>query len=92
MLSVAYQSDAAWNESFWKREDFDRLLKEARGELDTAKRKEMYAELQRMVSEDGGEVIPMFNNFLFGSQDSINGFVEAPVLTGLRVAEQVWLA
>ena len=92
MLSVAYQSDAAWNESFWKREDFDKLLAQARGELDFDKRKEMYAELQRMIWEDGGEVIPMFNNFLFGSVDNLHGFVEAPVLTGLRVAEQVWFA
>ena len=82
----------AWNESFWKREDFDKLLREARGELDFDKRKAMYADLQRMVSEDGGEVIPMFNNFLFGSVDNLHGFVEAPVLTGLRVAEQVYFA
>jgi peptide/nickel transport system substrate-binding protein len=92
MLSVAYQSDAAWNESFWKREDFDKLLRQARGELDFDRRKAMYADLQRMVSEDGGEVIPMFNNFLFGAVDNLHGFVEAPVLTGLRVAEQVYFA
>jgi peptide/nickel transport system substrate-binding protein len=92
MLSVAYQSDAAWNESFWKREDFDKLLKQARGELDFEKRKQMYAELQRMVWEDGGEVIPMFNNYMYGAQENLNGFVQAPVLTGLRVAEQVWFA
>ena len=92
MLAVAYQSDAAWNESFWRREDFDRLLREARGTLDVEKRKELYAELQRMIWEDGGEVIPMFNNYLFGAQENLNGFVEAPVLTGLRVAEQVWFA
>ncbi len=67
MLSVAYQSDAAWNESFWKREAFDQLLKQARAELDTGKRKQMYHDLQLMVHEDGGEVIPMFNNFLFGA-------------------------
>ncbi len=92
MLSVAYQSDAAWNESFWKRPAFDQLLKQARGELDLTKRKQMYADLQRMIWEDGGEIIPMFNNFLFGSVDNLNGFVEAPVLTGLRVAEQVWFS
>jgi len=90
MLSVAYQSDAAWNETYWKREDFDTLLKEARGELDTAKRKEMYAELQRMVHDDCGEIIPMFNNYLYGAADNLEGFVPAPVLTGLRVAEQVY--
>jgi hypothetical protein len=34
----------------------------------------------------------MFNNYLYGAQDNLNGFVEAPVLTGLRVAEQVWFS
>ena len=49
-----------------------------------------------MVWEDGGEIIPMFNNYLFGAQDNLSGFVEAPVLTGpagrraglLRLAER----
>ncbi len=90
MLSVAYLSDAAWNESFWYREDFDQLVRQARAELDVAKRKQMYHDLQMMVYETGGEIIPMFNNYLFGATDMLDGFVEAPVLTGLRVAEQVY--
>ena len=90
MLSVAYQSDAAWNESFWKRDAFDELLIAARGELDFERRKQMYHDLQLMIHEDGGEVIPMFNNFLFGGRDNVEGFVRAPVLTGLRVAEQLY--
>jgi peptide/nickel transport system substrate-binding protein len=90
MLSVAYLSDAAWNESFWYREDFDQLVKAARAELDSEKRRQMYHDLQVMIYEDGGEIIPMFNNYLFGAQENLNGFVQAPVLTGLRVAEQVW--
>jgi peptide/nickel transport system substrate-binding protein len=92
MLSVAYLSDAAWNESFWYREDFDQLVRAARAELDFDTRKQMYHDLQMMVYEDGGEIIPMFNNYLYGAQDNLNGFVEAPVLTGLRVAEQVWFS
>jgi peptide/nickel transport system substrate-binding protein len=91
MLSVAYQSDAAWNDSFWKREDFDKLLEQARAELDTDRRKQMYHDLQMMVHEDGGVVIPMFNNFLFGGAANVEGFVPAPVLTGLRIAEQLYL-
>lgn len=90
MLSVAYKSDAPWNESFWKRPEFDRLLEQARGELDPVKRKELYAECQRMIWEDGGEIIPMFNNFLFGAAKRVEGFVAVPVLTGLRVAEQLY--
>jgi hypothetical protein len=49
----------------------------------------MYHDLQMMVWEDGGEIIPMFNNFLFGAR-GVDGMVPAPVLTGLRVAEQLY--
>jgi hypothetical protein len=31
----------------------------------------------------------MFNNFLFGAR-GVDGMVAAPVLTGLRVAEQLY--
>ena len=89
MLSVAYKSDAEWNDSYWKREDFDRILIAARGELDTEKRKQMYHDLQEMIWDDGGVVIPMFNNYIFAHQKSVAGLVPSPVLTGLRMAEQL---
>jgi peptide/nickel transport system substrate-binding protein len=90
MLSVAYASDAAWNETFWRRPDFDKLLAAARAELDTPKRKQMYHDLQLMIRDDGGAVIPMFNNYIFGQRDEVAGLVQAPVLTGLRCAEQLY--
>ena len=89
MLSVAYASDAAWNETFWRRPGFDRLLVAARAELDTARRKQMYHDLQLMIRDDGGAVISMFNNYIFGQRDEVAGLVPAPVLTGLRCAEQL---
>ena len=90
MLSVAYASTAAWNETFWKRPEFDKILVEARAELDPAKRKMMYHDLQLMIHDDGGAVIPMFNNFIFGMRDNVAGLVPSPVLTGLRCAEQLY--
>ncbi len=90
MLSVAYRSDAPWNETFWKRPEFDALLDRARGELDPEKRRELYWEAQRMIWQEGGEVIPVFNNHLYGARDDIDGFVAVPVLTGLRAAEQLY--
>lgn len=90
MLSVAYKSDAAWNESFWKNAEFDKILLAARAELDEAKRKAMYHDLQTLVVNDGGEIIPMFNNFLFAASKSVAGISRSPVLTGLRMAEQIY--
>ena len=42
------------------------------------------------VAVGGGQLTA--NNSFLGSADNLNGFVEAPVLTGLRVAEQVWFS
>ena len=42
-----------------------------------------------MVHEDGGEVIPMFNNMLFGARSEVDGLVRLPVLPGLRCGEQL---
>ena len=43
-----------------------------------------------MIHDDGGAVIPMFNNFIFGMRDNVAGLVPSPVLTGLRCAEQLY--
>jgi len=61
-LSQAYASTAAWNEGFWKNARFDELLVAARGELDEARRKEMYGEMQRLITDEGSVIIPMFSN------------------------------
>jgi peptide/nickel transport system substrate-binding protein len=60
VFSQIYSSGADWNEARWENERFNQLLVEARGELDTGKRRELYVEMQRIVSEDGGSVIPIF--------------------------------
>ena len=92
MLSLVYKSDAAWNESYWKRPDFDKLLLEARVELDEGKRKQMYHDLQAMIVDDGGEIIPMFNNTLEAGSKKVKGYYQQPTLemSGLRAAEKVW--
>jgi peptide/nickel transport system substrate-binding protein len=60
MFTQVYSKGADWNESRWDNEMFNKLLVEARAELDTAKRREMYVEMQRLVHNDGGTVIPLF--------------------------------
>ena len=55
-----YAAGANWNESFWTHARFNQLLKAARAELDLAKRREMYVEMQRLVHDEGAVVIPMF--------------------------------
>ncbi|MCB1425073.1 MAG: ABC transporter substrate-binding protein [Zhengella sp.] len=67
MLSTAYASGVAWNDTFWDNERFNELLVKARAELDEDKRRAMYYEMQVILNEDGGAIIPMFANWVFAT-------------------------
>jgi peptide/nickel transport system substrate-binding protein len=71
MFSTAYASGAAWNDAVWEHEKFNKLLVEARAELDEAKRRTMYAEMQQIVRDEGGTVIPMFASYVFATSDKL---------------------
>jgi peptide/nickel transport system substrate-binding protein len=92
MFSLGYASDARWNDTAWKRPAFDKLLVAARAELDTAKRKQMYREMQLMVHEDGGAIVPYFINFLDAGLKRVRGFVPTPTAlqSGRRAPERAW--
>lgn len=80
MYAVAYKSDADWNETRWARPRFDRMLIEARGELDEVKRRAIYREMAMMVRDDGGTIIPMFNNFIDATTTNVKGYVRDPAM------------
>ena len=74
MYSTAYLSSADWNDTRFFNEQFDQLLVAARGELDVAKRTAMYGDMGTIVSEEGGLICPMFNNFIDATSDKIAGW------------------
>lgn len=65
MYTLAYKSDAAWNESFWQNDRFNEVLLQAKAELDNNLRAEMYREMAMLARDDGGTLIPFFNNFVY---------------------------
>ncbi|MCC2112775.1 MAG: ABC transporter substrate-binding protein [Hyphomicrobiales bacterium] len=71
MFTTAYASGAPWNDSFWEHEKFNKLLLAGRSELDEAKRRAIYEEMQMIVSEEGGVVIPMFASYVMAYSDKI---------------------
>jgi peptide/nickel transport system substrate-binding protein len=60
MFATAYAQDAAWNDTHFSHERFNQLLKTAQAELDEQKRAEQYAEMQAILHDDGGVIIPLF--------------------------------
>jgi len=92
MFSTAYAADAAWNDSFWQHERFNWLLKEARAELDETRRANLYRECQKIISDEGGVVIPVFGNWIDATNSRI-GFKDPAgnwEMDGLRCAERWW--
>jgi peptide/nickel transport system substrate-binding protein len=92
MFSTVYAAEAGWNDTFWKHERFNKLLKEARAELDEAKRREMYVEMQRIVRDEGGALIPFFANQLSAHSDKVGHDQVAANwgMDGLRIMERWW--
>jgi peptide/nickel transport system substrate-binding protein len=92
MFSTAYADVSAWNDTFWKHKRFNTLLKEARAELNEAKRREMYVEMQRIVHDEGGVIIPAFANNIDIANQKLK--FENPAgnweMDGHRAAERWW--
>jgi peptide/nickel transport system substrate-binding protein len=71
IFTQAYAAGAAWNDTYWNNEKFMKLLVDARGELDDNKRAAMYREMQLLVRDEGGAVIPAFANDVFATRDTV---------------------
>ncbi|MEJ6396560.1 ABC transporter substrate-binding protein [Yoonia sp. 208BN28-4] len=64
MFSTAYEAGVPWNDSNWDNARFQELLLSARAELDSDKRREQYTEMQQILRDEGGVLIPMFANYV----------------------------
>jgi peptide/nickel transport system substrate-binding protein len=94
MFSTAYAEGANWNDTFWSHERFNKLLLEGRAELDDAKRRAIYVEMQMIVRDEGGVVIPIFNNYIFAMSDKVQHDEMAGNwdLDGNKAMERWWFA
>jgi peptide/nickel transport system substrate-binding protein len=92
-MALIYRSGASWNESYWSNQKFDKLLADAQASLDAGKRKELYGEMQTILSDEGPSVIPVFADYLDGKRSHVRGYEPSSVsdLCGDRAAERVWL-
>jgi len=93
MFSQAYAEGANWNDTFWSNERFNQLLLEGRGELDTAKRAEIYRDMQQIVRDEGGVVVWAFANYVYAMSDKVQHGPDVAAnweLDGGRYVERWW--
>ena len=93
MFSLAYAADAAWNETHFKDPRFNELLVQARAELDDAKRTQMYGEMQQILRDEGGTIVPFFRNYVYAHRSNVMHDEQLSgnwALDGNRATERWW--
>ncbi len=93
MLTIQFSPESSWNDTYWKNERFGKLLKLSLAETDPAKRHEMFCEMETLIHEEGGMVIPAHVNILDGVKDTVHGIPQVPLgfLGGSEWPEFVWM-
>jgi peptide/nickel transport system substrate-binding protein len=95
MFTLAYKAGAEWNESHWDNKRFNELLLLAKKELNQEKRAEMYREMCELAKDDGGTIIPMFTNFVYGRRNNVQhgpSLAASWELDGARAYQRWWFA
>lgn len=91
-FSLTYAAGAPWNDTFWTHERFNKLLLETRAQLDQEKRRGMYFEMQQILHDDGGAVIPVFAPYLeahaVGKARPVMPISPDGPMDGLRIVER----
>ncbi len=99
MFASAYVQESEWNDTAWRNTEaadrFNVIVVEARAELDTTKRAEMYYEAQRLIHDDGGAIVPMFANYIMGESNVVahgENVASNWEMDGARATERWWMA
>ena len=73
VLSLAYRSGEAWNESGYSSEEFDSLLQRAMAIPDADERREVMAEIERLLQADGVIIQPFWRSLFRHYRDYVTG-------------------
>ena len=88
-LNLGYRSGQAWNETRYANPAFDDKLATANGLLDPNARREVMAEVQRILQQDAVMVQPFWRNQYVATRSRVRGYETHP--TQYHQFQQVWL-
>ncbi len=93
-MAIQFGPGAAWNDTYWNNDRMGELLSLSLAETDPAKRHAYYCEMQELIHNGSGMVIPAFSNINDGIADSVKGVPNIPLgqLGANEWPEFVWLA
>jgi peptide/nickel transport system substrate-binding protein len=94
IFTNAYAAGAPWNDTFWNNARFNLLLSNARAEQNDSVRREMYAEMQRLVRDDSGAIVLSYNSYVMAMRENVQHDQMAANwrLDGYKFAERWWFS
>jgi peptide/nickel transport system substrate-binding protein len=91
-IEAGWIKDAAYNEGFWSDPRVDQLVRDAKQELDEAKRRQMVYDAQEIIALEGSSIIPIFVPWIDGVGDRVQNLKAHPLLfCGAGQWAEVWL-
>lgn len=78
ILSLAYHSTGVWNESGIQSAELDALIEAGRAEADPSRRAEIYAQVQQIIQEEGGTLVPYFRPSFYARSATVQGLNYLP--------------
>ncbi|MCY4150508.1 MAG: ABC transporter substrate-binding protein [Gammaproteobacteria bacterium] len=93
-IAIQFAPGAEWNDTYWNNERMGELLTLSLSETDPVKREAMYCEMQELIHNGSGMVIPAFSNINDGIASNVMGIPQLPLgqVGGNEWPEFVWLA
>ena len=93
-MAIQFGPGAAWNDTYWHNERMGELLTLSLAETDPVKRHAMYCDMQTLIHEGSGMVIPAFSNINDGIANNVMGIPTVPLgqLGASEWPEFCWLA
>lgn len=93
-MAIQFGPNGNWNDTFWNNDQMGTLLTASLAETDPDKRHAMYCEMQALIHEGSGMIIPAFSNVNDGIANNIKGMPTVPLgqLGGCEWPEFIWLA
>lgn len=93
MLEAAYTTRAGTNESAYSNPKLDQMVSSAKRELDASKRKSIMFDIQHLLADDGGSIIPLYVPWIDGVASRVQNFKTHPRQPiGCCLWHDVWLA
>ena len=91
-MTLTFKAGGAWNDTHFNNAEFERLLVDARVELDQGKRAQMYARCQELISQNSGMVCFAVEDYLDAHHTKLQGLTPSARLDmgDGRIAEKGW--